>query len=198
MPGSGRSTSHQCAVGSWYLRAPPSGRNSASRPDRPTSCRRIHPAFLLNGGKARRDDARIAYYERCASCTNRSRAQMRPGASGRRPSGRALPSGREAQPAEAAGGGLDPGTQAPGASPGLDAADGGQIVERATIAGGRARSDARPVRLPTFVVPGRDTAQGARPALDRSCDWPYPDGCATADRDRPRADRVERMKDEAP
>ena len=35
-------------------------------------------------------------------------------------------------------------------------------------------------------------------ALDRSATRPYPDGCATANRDRCREDRFDRMKDSAP
>jgi len=82
---------------------------------------------------------------------------------------------------------------------------------RSEVTGGWLRGGARPTRkrlsdfdcgwpawLPESVHPGRDAVKRTSHALDRSLVRPYPHGCATADRDRLREGRVERMKDKAP
>ena len=82
---------------------------------------------------------------------------------------------------------------------------------RSRIAGTRLRGGARPeperlpnfspgwpARLPAFVDPGREVVKRGPHALDCLLERPYPDGCATAERDRFREGQVERMKDKAP
>lgn len=175
----------------------------------------------------RRRDARIAYYERCASRTDRSGgagATRRIGPPAIRPDGAAWARGSTGQRGRRPGGGhaaarrhahprhgtrgtrwRGPGERA------MTVQDDDVRAARSRIATGRLRGGARSTRerlpdfrcgrlarAPAFVDPGSDAAKHAGHPLDRSLHRPYPDGCATADRDRLREGRVERMKDTAP
>jgi hypothetical protein len=176
----------------------------------------------------RRDDARIAYYERCATCTNTVRGadatrRIRPPAS--RPVDAALAAtlNRASEGAVTwtracmSQGRVHPrhgtrGTRWRGRGErAMIVQDDDVQAARSEIAEGRLRGDARPRRdrppdfssgwpawLPTFVDPGRDAVKRARHALDRSLERPSSDGCTTADRDRLDQGRVERTKDKAP